>query len=413
MFRLSFLLLLCSTLFLRADDVLFVKNSGTLRIHIWANGSYQGWVDPDTTAYMPREGFVTQDSGFQEDGTLKTTHSHGGWEVADMFEIVGISTAFEKDGKKIAYRAVGSQPYRDDDKHWGFSPGSEDDPSPPSDYARETARKMQGGRAPGDLLALQRLGSTEVKEEGQRPRVGVVGPGVSGPLLYAGLKKEEEKKAPSGTFTNSLGMTMIWVKPGAIQRRELVWDQGNRRYVDGGARTVKVTVAYYLGSTEVTQTQWTAVMGTNPSHFKGNSLPVEMVSWNDAMAFCQRLTAREQQAGKLPKGYVYSLPTEDQWEYACRAGTTGDYAGPLDAMAWYDKNSGGRTQPVATKQPNAWGFHDMHGNVWEWYLKPYKSCGGSWFNGADRSSSASRGWEASGDDRSEVGGFRPALVPSR
>ena len=128
---------------------------------------------------------------------------------------------------------------------------------------------------------------------------------------------------------------------------------------------------FWLAKTEVTQAQWEAVMGSNPSHFKGGQLPVERVSWNDAMEFCQKLTEQERQAGRLPTGTIYTLPTEAQWEYACRAGTTGDYAGDLDAMAWYDKNSGKATHKVGTKQANAWVLHDMHGNVEEWCLDWY------------------------------------------
>jgi formylglycine-generating enzyme required for sulfatase activity len=109
-------------------------------------------------------------------------------------------------------------------------------------------------------------------------------------------------------------------------------------------------------------------MGTNPSSFTaaGKDAPVERVSWRDAMDFCRKLTAREREAGRLPAGYAFTLPTEAQWEYACRAGTTGAYPGNPDAMAWTLGNSDGTTHPVATKQPNAWGFYDMMGNVLEW-----------------------------------------------
>jgi eukaryotic-like serine/threonine-protein kinase len=120
---------------------------------------------------------------------------------------------------------------------------------------------------------------------------------------------------------------------------------------------------------EVTQGEYERVMGTNPSHFKGDPrLPVETVSWQDAMTFCERLSAlpAERSAGR-----VYRLPTEAEWEYACRAGSTtiysfGDSEGSLGDYAWYDSNSGSKTHPVGQKRPNAWGLYDMHGNVWEW-----------------------------------------------
>jgi len=142
---------------------------------------------------------------------------------------------------------------------------------------------------------------------------------------------------------------------------------------------VTLTTAFSLGKTQVTQRSWVAVMGSNPSGFKGELLPVENVSWDDAMEFCRKLTTLERSAGSLPSGYFYTLPTEAQWEYACRAGTTGDYAGDLKAMAWFDENAGSTTHAVATKQANAWGLHDMHGNVWEWCADWYadKLPGGS------------------------------------
>lgn len=116
---------------------------------------------------------------------------------------------------------------------------------------------------------------------------------------------------------------------------------------------------FYIGKYPITQSQWEAIMGENPSYFKGNpALPVENVSWNDAKSFCEKIAKAT--------GQDYRLPTEAEWEYACRAGTTGDYAGDLIEIAWYNNNSDYRTHPVGRLNPNDWGVHDMHGNVWEW-----------------------------------------------
>jgi formylglycine-generating enzyme required for sulfatase activity len=194
---------------------------------------------------------------------------------------------------------------------------------------------------------------------------------------------------------------------------------------------VTITKPFWLGKTEVTQAQWMALMGNNPSQFKGENLPVENVNWTEAMEFCRRLTEQERLADRLPAGYVYTLPTEAQWEYACRAGTTGTYAGNLDAMAWYNENSRRSTKPVGTKLANAWGLHDMHGNVWEWCLDWYGSYpggsvadptgaasgsdrvirGAGWVNTADQCSSAYRSWIIS-SSRDRLIGFRLALAPS-
>jgi len=121
----------------------------------------------------------------------------------------------------------------------------------------------------------------------------------------------------------------------------------------------KVNISSFrLGKTAVTQAQWQAVMGNNPSHFNGPDFPVERVSWDDCQKFISRLNAKGEG--------TYRLPTEAEWEYACRAGSTGERYGDLDAKAWYQRNSGQKTHPVGQKQPNAWGLYDMNGNVWQW-----------------------------------------------
>ena len=158
----------------------------------------------------------------------------------------------------------------------------------------------------------------------------------------------------------TIGLELVAIRGGTFQMGS---EQGHS---DERPLTQVTLRDFALGKTEVTQSQWQAVMRGNPSRFRGGDQPVENVSWDNAMTFCRRLTERARAAGKLPAGFEFTLPTEAQWEYACRAGTTGDYAGELEAMAWYDINSELKTHPVATKRANAWGLHDMHGNVLEW-----------------------------------------------
>jgi len=133
----------------------------------------------------------------------------------------------------------------------------------------------------------------------------------------------------------------------------------------------------------VTQDLWQAVMGNNPSHFNGQDLPVENVSWEDSQEFIKRLN-------QMAITNKYRLPTEEEWEYACRAGSNNARYGKIEEIAWYDGNSGGKTHPVGRKQPNAWGLYDMLGNVWEWCESCYTGPssfgrvmrGGSWVSDA-------------------------------
>lgn len=200
-----------------------------------------------------------------------------------------------------------------------------------------------------------------------------------------------------------------------------------RRSSDERQVNVTLSKGFWMAKTEVTQAQWTAIMGNNPSRFNGDDLPVENVSWDDAQEFIKKVN----DSGVIPEGWKVSLPTEAQWEYACRAGETGSYSGgTIDQVAWYDDNSGSKTHAVGTKKSNAWGLHDMHGNVWEWCADCYDEelsggsdpsgpssgvyrvdRGGSWGNDAALCRAASRRWYYP-DSRGNLLGFRPALVPS-
>jgi len=147
-------------------------------------------------------------------------------------------------------------------------------------------------------------------------------------------------------------MKMVLIRPGKFMMGE-----------GEGRREVTISKPFYLGATEVTQAQYQAVMGANPSRVKDPAAPVENVSWNDAAEFCKKLSERTRQTVRLP--------TEAEWEYACRAGTQtafsfGDDPSALGDYAWHLGNSDGRSHPVGQKKPNAWGLYDMHGNVWEW-----------------------------------------------
>jgi formylglycine-generating enzyme required for sulfatase activity len=142
---------------------------------------------------------------------------------------------------------------------------------------------------------------------------------------------------------------------------------------DGPVHEVRISKPYYLGVYEVTNGDGKAVKGFVPSTWKDDNLPIESVTWDEAVAFCEALSAlpAERQAGR-----VYRLPTEAEWEYACRAGTTtaysfGDDESLLGDFAWFGANAGGSTHPVGQKKPNGWGLYDMQGNVWEWCSDRY------------------------------------------
>ena len=266
---------------------------------------------------------------------------------------------------------------------------------------------------------------------------------------------EAEKHTPvqdQGNRTISLPgnmkLELVKVEAGSFEMSA----KDGENFDDEVAHRATLTKDFYIGRTEVTQAQWTAVMGSNPSCFKGDDLPVETVSWNDAMEFCWKLN----DSGKAPNGWKFTLPTETQWEYAARGGKKSKgykYSGSdkADDVAWYYENSGDsrlddsswtvdkvdsnhcKTHPVGQKKANELGLYDMSGNVYEWCLDGWNSDsskltaeftrgnnqsgssrvdrGGSWDFSARGCRSANRDHRDSGHRDSDLG-FRVALVPA-
>ena len=174
------------------------------------------------------------------------------------------------------------------------------------------------------------------------------------PAKAAAEEAASKKPGESRVFN---GIQFVWVPAGEFRMGSTSPEAYDRERL---VTQVRISRGFWLGKHEVTQEEWQTVMGTNPSRFSGcGRCPVEQVPWNDVQEFIGRLNAR---AG----GARYRLPTEAEWEYAARAGTTDDRYGELDEIAWHADNSGSRTQPVGQKAPNAWGLHDMLGNVKVW-----------------------------------------------
>ena len=164
-------------------------------------------------------------------------------------------------------------------------------------------------------------------------------------------------------LANGIEMSFAYIPAGSFEM-----GSNNGEADEKPIHTVRISQGFQMQTTEVTQAQWKAVVGALPTKcdygslsgdFVGDEKPVICVSWDDAQEFARQMNAKND-------GFKYRLPSEAEWEYAARAGTTGDYAGNLDSMAWYSKNAGGATHEVGTKSPNGWGLSDMHGNVWEW-----------------------------------------------
>jgi formylglycine-generating enzyme required for sulfatase activity len=257
----------------------------------------------------------------------------------------------------------------------------------PEDF-REYLKKYPAGEFAG--LARNRLNvlETAAKEDAARKEET--------------KRKEEEaaKKRPGAVVKNSIGLELVWVPPGSF----LMGTTAEGAHGSQPIHQVTFREGFYMGKFEVTQGQWKKVMGKDPFNYIGENHPVELVSWNDTQEFIRKLN-------ETNDGYLYRLPTESEWEYACRAGTTTDFAFG-NTLSWEQANFVGdmregtpparknpeRVAPVGSFAPNAFGLYDMHGNVMEWcedwYHKDYNGAptdGSAWLSGGEQKERVQRG----------------------
>lgn len=230
---------------------------------------------------------------------------------------------------------------------------------------------------------------------------------IKGPKGPYSMAKSGNSETLETFISSSTGMEFVLVPAGEFYMGFLQEEKG-RPDSESPAHRVTIKNPFYMGKSPVTQKQWKNIMGNNPSHFKGGDRPVEMVSWKEAQKFVKKLNAIENTD-------KYRLPSEAEWEYACKAGTQTRYffggdESKLKECAWYAENSGRKTHPIGQKKPNSWGLYDMHGNVWEWVQDKWHdnstpsngsiwedgdgsfrvSRGGSWYCDPDSCRSAAR-----------------------
>lgn len=191
--------------------------------------------------------------------------------------------------------------------------------------------------------------------------------------LSSNFESKHRPKLGENFMNEDLGIEMVWINPGSFIAED----------VTGNKHRVRITSGFWIADVETTQEAYRKVMGNNPTvHKRKDKIPVSSATWHEAIEFCRRLTSIDSQAGALPRGYAYNLPTEAMWEYACRAGTQttfywGESTDPevVGRYCWFEDNIHSEeipaefrngAQPVRQKLPNNWGLYDMSGNAYEW-----------------------------------------------
>ncbi len=327
-----------------------------------------------------------------------------------------------------------------------ITPPSSQTPPPKADTPAAVEKTLPAAAKPSTSLATP---APEKAAEQTAPKVEPVPAQPSANKAESPLPPEQKSPAKTPSMAKApalpspgsdavvampggLNIDMVWIAPGSFAMGSDALEGGREK--DETRHQVRISKGFWMARTELTQAQWTAITGSNPSRFSdnGDTRPVEKISWQEAVDYCARLTELTRKSGSIPAGYAFRLPTEAEWEYACRAGSPAAYPGAVRDMAWTMANSARGTQPVGQKQANLWGLYDMQGNVAEWCLdwySPYSeqaqtdpqgpkdgrfkvARGGSWQQGLLQSRSASRNSFAPGDRWNNLG-MRLVLAPQQ
>ena len=389
--------------------------------------------------YACRAGTTTRFSFGDNDDELRNYGNYGEDGCDDGFNRTAPVGSFKPNGFGLYDMHGNVCEWTSDFSSGTYSNAKDIDPTGPE---REPSHVIRGGawnQPPARARSAYRIWvETQDRRNDLGFRVMVVIPDLAGaekpkpePRPIQTLAQPDSKTSKTLTLDLGKGVTMkvALIPAGKFMMGSPAGERG-RATNEGPQHEVTISKPFHTGIFEVTQAQYEAVMGTNPSKFKGDNRPVEKASWNDAVEFCKKVS---QKTGKAVR-----LPTEAEWEYACRAGTKtrfcfGDDEGGLGAHAWHASNSESKTHPAGEKKPDAFGLHDMHGNVWEWcsdwYADSYANAkgrdpegpisgtqrvlrGGSWDDGPRSCRSGFRNKDIP-DARGSNNGFRVVVVPDR